>query len=78
MRVNIHEAKTHFSALIERVSAGEEITICRAGSPVAQLIGVKKVSAPRVPGGFESLIIEDDFDDELPSEIAKAFGANVD
>ncbi len=77
MRVNIHEAKTHLSALLERVSAGEEITICRAGSPVAQLIGVKKVDEHRVPGGFESLVMEDDFDDELPVEIAKVFGTNA-
>ncbi|HZP64063.1 MAG TPA: type II toxin-antitoxin system Phd/YefM family antitoxin [Terriglobales bacterium] len=40
MEVNIHEAKTHFSRLIQRVEAGEEITISRAGKPVAKLIAV--------------------------------------
>jgi prevent-host-death family protein len=38
MEVNIHEAKTHFSRLIQRVEAGEEVTISRAGKPVAKLI----------------------------------------
>jgi prevent-host-death family protein len=37
-RVNIHEAKTHFSKLVERVEAGEEIVIARAGKPVAKLV----------------------------------------
>ncbi len=37
-RVNIHEAKTHFSKLVERVEAGEEIVIARAGRPVAKLV----------------------------------------
>lgn len=36
--VNIHEAKTHLSRLLERVEAGEEITIARAGKPVADLV----------------------------------------
>jgi len=40
MEVNIHEAKTHFSRLLQRVAAGEEVTIARAGKPVAKLIAV--------------------------------------
>jgi prevent-host-death family protein len=78
MRVNVHEAKTHLSALLERVSAGEDITICKAGSPVARLVRVEKPDAPRVPGGFETLVVEDDFDDALPPEILSAFGADAD
>jgi prevent-host-death family protein len=42
---NIHDAKTHFSKLVERVEAGEEITIARAGKPVARL--VKYVDPPK-------------------------------
>jgi prevent-host-death family protein len=38
MEVNVHEAKTHLSRLLKRVAAGEEITISRAGMPVAKLI----------------------------------------
>jgi prevent-host-death family protein len=49
--VNIHEAKTHFSKLLARVSAGEEIVIARAGKPVARLAPIGLVtSKKRVPG----------------------------
>lgn len=41
-RVNIHEAKTHFSKLVERVEAGEEIVIARSGKPVAKLVPVRR------------------------------------
>jgi len=40
MQVNIHEAKTHFSKLIEKVAKGEEVTIAKAGKPVAKLVSV--------------------------------------
>jgi prevent-host-death family protein len=49
--VNIHEAKTHFSKLLARVSAGEEIVIARAGKPVARLAPIALESSKRrVPG----------------------------
>jgi prevent-host-death family protein len=65
--VNIHEAKTHLSRLIERVEAGEEITIARAGRPVARLIPFRARTAPRVPGGWEGRVrIGPDFDAPLP------------
>ena len=41
MEVNIHEAKTHLSRLLQRVAAGEEVTIARAGVPVARLVAVE-------------------------------------
>lgn len=37
-QVNVHEAKTHLSRLLERVAAGEHITIARAGTPIADLV----------------------------------------
>ena len=40
MEVNIHEAKTHLSRLLQRVANGEEVTIARAGVPVARLVPV--------------------------------------
>ncbi len=46
--VNVHEAKTHLSRLLERVDAGEEIVIARNGKPVARLVPVS--AAPRRPG----------------------------
>jgi prevent-host-death family protein len=49
--VNIHEAKTHLSKLIERVAAGEEIVISKAGKPVAKLVPFSAHVTPRT-GGF--------------------------
>jgi prevent-host-death family protein len=72
--VNIHEAKTHLSRLLERVSKGEEIVIARAGRPVARLVPYARVAKPRKPGGWKGKVwIADDFDAELPEEIAAAF-----
>ena len=48
--INIHEAKTHLSRLVERVEAGEELVIARAGRPVARLIPYRARREPRVPG----------------------------
>jgi prevent-host-death family protein len=48
--VNIHEAKTHLSRLVERVERGEEITLARAGRPVARLVPYAARRQPRVPG----------------------------
>jgi prevent-host-death family protein len=48
--VNIHEAKTHFSRLLERVDHGEEIVIAKAGKPVARLVPYMEKSAERIPG----------------------------
>lgn len=65
--VNIHEAKTHFSKLIERVANGERIVIAKAGKPVAVL--TPYVAKPRYrPLGIDRgrIIIGDNFDDPLP------------
>jgi prevent-host-death family protein len=72
--VNMHEAKTHLSRLVERAAAGEEIVIAKAGTPVAKLIAYQERREPRKPGGWEGKVwIAPDFDDELPEEIAAAF-----
>jgi prevent-host-death family protein len=63
--VNIHEAKTHLSRLLERVQAGEEIIIAKAGNPVAKLVPTRPPD--RVSGlGRGKVVIHDDFDDPLP------------
>lgn len=73
-KVNIHEAKTHFSKLIARVNKGEEIIIAKGGTPVARLVPVKGHPAERVPGsGKGKVIIAPDFDDPLPESIMKEF-----
>jgi len=74
MEVNIHEAKTHFSRLLQRVAAGEEVTIARAGVPVARLVAVEPKQAVR-PLGFARGEVwgADDFDAPLPDDLLKAF-----
>jgi len=71
----MHEAKTHLSQLVERALAGEEIVVTRRGKPAVKLTPVTPT------GGREALFgcmageieIADDFD-ELPDDIAEAFG----
>jgi prevent-host-death family protein len=71
--VNIHEAKTHLSRLLERVSAGEEIVIAKAGRPIARLVRYDESDEPRKLGGWEGRVwIADDFD-ELPPDLLAAF-----
>lgn len=78
--VNMHEAKTHLSRLVERVEAGEEVVIARAGKPVARLMPAKERDMTPRPlgtmrGQFE---IPDDFDDPLPIEdLALWYGVPV-
>ncbi len=66
--MNIHEAKTHFSKLVERARNGERITIAKAGVPVAMLVAVEPETRPRRPIGIDKgrVIIHDNFDDPLP------------
>ena len=63
--VNIHEAKTHLSRLLARVQAGEEITIAKAGKPIARLIAIQARPARRIPGN-DRIVIHPNFDDPLP------------
>ena len=71
---NISEAKAQLSALIEKVMAGQEVIIGKAGTPVAKLVLYERSEKPRSPGAMRGKIkIADDFD-ELPSEIAEEFG----
>ena len=64
--VNIHEAKTHLSRLVERVEAGEEITLARAGRPVALLVPYRAHREPRRPGIWKGrVLIGPDFDEPL-------------
>ena len=70
--VNIHEAKTHFSKLLERVAQGEEIVIAKAGEPIAKLVSIKK-KQKRTPGGAEGLHVPPEFFDPLPEDIMRHF-----
>ena len=74
--VNIHAAKTHLSRLIERVEAGEEITLARAGRPVAKLVPYVAGREPRRLGLLKGQIwLAPDWDSpEVNEEIARDFG----
>ncbi len=64
---NMHESKTHFSRLIERVLNGEEIIIAKAGQPVARIVPIVGEVSQRVPGMDKGMvIIQPDFDEPLP------------
>jgi prevent-host-death family protein len=71
--VNVHQAKTELSRLLEAAETGEEVIIARAGVPVARLVPVRLDE--RVPGRLAGkLRIREDFDAPLPSGIAEGFG----
>ena len=73
--VNVHEAKTQLSKLLEEVEGGERIVIARAGEPVAVLAPYKAAVRRRRLGLFAGQVcVHDDFD-ELPADIATALGA---
>ncbi|MGH2595092.1 MAG: type II toxin-antitoxin system Phd/YefM family antitoxin [Actinomycetota bacterium] len=73
--VNIHDAKTHFSKLIERVVLGEEIVIARAGHPVAKLVPIVPDSHARRPGSARGLfVVPPDFDAPLPDDVISEWG----
>jgi len=75
MEVNIHEAKTHLSRLLQRVAAGEEVTIARSGVPVARLVPVAPETKKIRPLGMDRgrIWIADDFDAPLPDDLLKLF-----
>lgn len=73
MIVNIHEAKTHLSRLVEQAAAGEEIIIGKAGRPMARLVAFTEQKKPRKPGALKGrLWVADDFD-ETPEWLIDEF-----
>ncbi len=75
-QIGMHEAKTKLSQLVERAESGEDIVIARNGKPVARLTPVASTSSiESVRGAWRGRVrIGEDFD-ELPADIAEAFGA---
>lgn len=73
--VNVHEAKTHLSRLLEEVAAGKEIIIAKAGKPVARLgpLEKKKRGKRRFGELKDQIWIADDFDAPLPDDVLRAF-----
>lgn len=71
--INIHEAKTHLSKLVERAAGGEEITIAKAGRPMAKLVPYVPAKIQRTPGAWkDDLWLGPDFD-ETPEWLINAF-----
>ncbi len=72
--VNVHEAKTHLSQLLNRVKMGEEFVIDVAGDPIARMNPVVKRRTKRKPGSGKGKVwISDDFNEPLPTEILSSF-----
>ena len=77
--VNVHEAKTHLSKLLEKVESGEEIIIARSGKPIARLCALasNKKQPKRKPGFAKGLlpesVVEKLFDPALDQEIEALF-----
>jgi len=72
---NVHEAKTQLSRLIERVEAGEEVIIARAGKPVARLVPLTQDKPRRQPGRLEGKIqVPNSFFDPMTDEELAEWG----
>lgn len=74
--VGMHEAKTNLSRLVAMAAAGEDVVLSRNGKPVARLVAMSEPSSMAAAyGALQGRIqLADDFD-ELPEDIAEAFGA---
>ena len=66
-QVNVHQAKTHLSQLLQEVEAGEEVVIARSGVPIARLVPWRNPQAPIAPPGAMrgQITLADDFDAPL-------------
>ena len=72
--LNLYEAKTQLSKLVDEAAGGEEIVIAKAGKPRARLVGLVPPRRKRRPGGAKGRIrISRDFDAPLPPEVLDAF-----
>jgi prevent-host-death family protein len=73
-KINVHEAKTHFSSLLARVEKGEEIIICKSGKPVACLHAIEEKKVKRIPGNAKGKVfLAENFDAPLPQSILNGF-----
>ena len=69
-KVNIYDAKTRLSQLVDRAEAGEEIIIARGGRPAAKLVPFRPAAVVRKPGRLRGRIrVHDTFEDPLPSNL---------
>lgn len=74
IKINIHEAKTHFSQILNRVSSGEDVVIAKAGKPIARIVPIKGEGKKRKPGSAKGrVMIEDSFFEPSPDTIINDF-----
>lgn len=72
--INIHEAKTHLSRIVEEVAAGKEVIIAKAGKPMARLVPLKHGSGKKNLGLLKGKIeIPPDFNKHLPPSVMRLF-----
>ncbi len=72
--VNIHDAKTHLSRLVDEAAAGREVIIARAGKPVARLVALSSGASPKSLGLLKGKIkVPDDFNAPLPASVLTLF-----
>jgi prevent-host-death family protein len=72
--VNLYEAKTQLSKLVDRAAQGEEVIIAKAGEPKARLVPLARPVKHRKPGDWKGrIVIEPDFDAPLPEDVLTAF-----
>ena len=73
--INIHEAKTHLSRIVEEVAGGKEVLIAKSGKPMAQLVPLESRRAPIRFGVLKGkLKVAKDFDAQLPAKVLRDFG----
>lgn len=74
VKVNVHEAKTHFSRLLDRALAGEEVIVMKSGKPLVKLVPVESAPATRKLGTAKGdFVVPDDFNAPLPDDILSEF-----
>ncbi|MCE9629210.1 MAG: type II toxin-antitoxin system Phd/YefM family antitoxin [Planctomycetia bacterium] len=72
--VNIHEAKTHFSKIVDEAAAGHEVIIAKAGRKVARLVPIESKPRPKKFGRLKGRIrVPDDFNAPLDARVIAAF-----
>ena len=73
-QINIHQAKTQLSRLVELAQSGQEFIIAKAGKPMARLSPIGRGNPPRRLGLLDGQIqVPDDFNDPLPNTVLAAF-----
>jgi len=77
-QVNIHQAKTQLSQLLEDVARGDEIVIAKAGKPIARLVAIEATNQPRRRGLLKGqIVMAADFDAPLPAEVLASFEGDL-